>query len=123
MQSDQTFKKCPGCGAWFSLEDIHHSPEVRPIGLAIDPEDSHHCYLHFVHDHTGCGSSFLVHSKDLLQMPGIPVRDQSCFGGPQCSGLCTHLEELAACDAPCRLSAFRELILRLQGWREPEPTA
>jgi hypothetical protein len=111
--SFEQFKKCPGCGEWFSLDDVYDNSDLLPTGLIVDPKNSNHCTLHFVHLKQDCRTSFVIHSREFATAMGLGLDNGVGFGGPDCSGLCAHIDELQMCQSQCRIRAFRELMISL----------
>lgn len=107
----EIFKPCPGCGEWFSLDDILDMPALQPTGLTIDPSDQDNCYFHFIHMSDGCNSSFVIHSADLERGLRTPIQEESEYGQDHCPGYCARVDELKVCKNNCRLSRFREILL------------
>jgi hypothetical protein len=114
----EQFKKCPGCGKWFSLDDVYDRSDIQPTGISIDPRNINHCTLHFIHIREDCRTSFAIHSREFAIAMGLTLDGEHGFGGPECSGLCAHIDELILCQAPCRIRAFRELMVSLATRRE-----
>jgi hypothetical protein len=116
--SFEQFKKCPGCGEWFSLDDIYDRIDLLPTGIIVDPNNLDHCTLHFVHLKEKCRTSFVIHSREFADIMGFSSAVGVGFGGPNCSGHCAHIDELEACQSDCRIRPFRELMLSLVQRRE-----
>jgi hypothetical protein len=116
--SFEQFKKCPGCGKWLSLDDIYDRSDILPTGLMVDPRNVNHCALHFVHLTSDCRTSFVIHSREFAIAMGLTIDGEHGYGGPECSGLCAHMDELKECQTECRIRAFRELMVSLVSRRE-----
>jgi hypothetical protein len=107
----QQIKKCPGCGEWFSFYDLRDHAEIEPRGMMIDPKDSDHCSLHFVHRKPGCDTPFVVSSLQMVHLLGLNTEQKSAFGDQSCPGNCMRLEDLTSCAVSCRLQVYREFLL------------
>lgn len=108
-------KQCPGCGEWFSWLSIITDPNIRPLGLNIDPSDNDHGYLHFFHCAPHCNTAFVVSTREII--PRVIARPHSLTTGrpTSCPGHCTDLAELASCHHECSFAPIRRLFLEMFG--------
>lgn len=110
-------RRCPGCSALFTLEDLLRSPDIRPIGMLIETND--HSLNHYYFNHTcpSCGSTFVVPILDFLPLIREVVPERIMTGSDACEGRCTRIDDLAGCSAPCRYAPFRRFLLELRSGR------
>jgi hypothetical protein len=106
------FQICGSCKrAWSTWDSFVLDPEVRLLGLQaviIDPD-----FNVLVFEHR-CGSSVSILTRrlrHLLPEPEPADPPASLLGTDECRGHCRRLEDLEACDAPCRNARDRELTL------------
>ena len=71
------FYQCPCCQAWFSSQDILDSPQVEPLGMTFDQDDTGFNLLYFNHVEPGCGSTFTIEAQRLRD---VPVGDAAAGG-------------------------------------------
>ncbi|MFZ1685371.1 MAG: hypothetical protein WAU88_14740 [Candidatus Zixiibacteriota bacterium] len=111
------FKLCPGCRTWLSFDDILHDPNIHPTGIQVDPHDDRQCFLYFHHDTAGCGTSMVIHSRDLpISYLRAHVQGTTSAEG-LCPGYCSSPEEIANCSATCTVGTYRNFMLTLSRGR------
>jgi hypothetical protein len=125
------FQSCGSCKrAWPTCDSFISDPAVRLLGLQSLVANPDFNVLVFEHR---CGSSISILTPRLRHLlpepePGDPA--DSLRGTDQCRGHCRFLEDLEACDAPCRNARDRKLILLIERMKKeaqvsanPEPAA
>jgi hypothetical protein len=111
----RAFRVCGSCKqAWATWDAFVLDPGLRLLGLQMVPETPDASVLVFEHR---CGSSISVLTprlRHLLPEPAPDAPSTRLHGSSECRGHCRHLEDFAACDAPCSNARDRELILLVQ---------
>ena len=120
MKGD-TFKQCPVCGTWFTLDNIIHSPEIEPIGMTLDPANDDNCFLYFTHSAPECMTTFVIPVEDLRPALDEELTAPRVHPGEGCSGHCTTIADLSACRQNCELAVYRRFMLKLMSNRELLP--
>jgi hypothetical protein len=122
MLTDAEFARCGACHRpWSSWTDFVVDPGVRLLGLqaAFALPDTN--LLIFEHR---CGSTVSILAKRLRHLfPPSPEADglPSLRGTAECPGHCLSLEDLEACDRPCRNARDRDLIRLVQEIQRNRP--
>ena len=111
------FKQCPSCREWFSRRAILQNPQIRPIGMSVDPRNPDLSLLFFQHDSDHCGTSFTIPVKEFLPVIEEPL-NEDMMGRANCPGHCTHIDDLNECHLSCLYAPFRRLILSILENRE-----
>ena len=111
------FKQCPSCHEWFSRRAILMNPEIKPIGMSVNPNNPDLSLFFFEHDNGKCGTSFTIPVKEFLPVIEEPL-EENLMGRANCPGLCTHLDELSECHSKCLYAPFRRLVLTMLETRE-----
>jgi hypothetical protein len=118
------FQTCGSCKrAWPTWDSFVLDPAVRLLGfqsLVANPD-----FNALVFEHR-CGSSISILTPRLRHLlpepePGDPT--DSLRGTDPCRGHCRFLEDLEACDAPCRNARDRKLILLIQRMKKDVHTS
>jgi hypothetical protein len=96
---------------WPTWDSFVLDQAVRLLGLQaviIDPDFN---ALVFEHRCGGSVSILTRRLRHLLPEPEPAVPPARLLGTDECRGHCRRLEDLEACDAPCRNARDRELTL------------
>jgi len=105
------FKTCPHCGTeWPRRDDLLQDPEVRVFGYQLHPVEPLKGFYLFQHGRPGCDTSFAIQTEHFLDLASPSAHECMIFGEKDCEGHCLVVENLGACDAPCRGAAFREVL-------------
>jgi len=110
--SARPFQICGSCRRpWPTWESFVRDPAVRLLGLQSVVSNPDANLLVFEH---GCGSSISILARRLRHL--LPESEPHkpfphLMAGEQCRKHCLLIEDLEACDAPCRNARDRELIL------------
>lgn len=112
--SQGTIKICPGCKTAFTLHDLIQSPEIEPLGMQFENGDTSLNVYYFNHDRADCGSTFVVPAMAFRSMITEPIPESILAGTEVCGHHCLSMDDLAACDAPCRYAPFRRFLLSIR---------
>jgi hypothetical protein len=118
------FQICGSCKrVWSAWEDFVFDPQVRLIGLQATLNNPDFNALVFEHR---CGSSVSILAPRLRHL--LPESERNApetvlMGTTQCRGHCRLLQDLEACDAPCRNARDRKLILLVQQMKRAAGTS
>jgi len=111
-------KQCPNCKKWFSAVDILESPEVTPIGMHLDSDDSGFNLYFFNHTDGKCNTTFTIEVDKFEPFitEAIPVQNNA--GTEDCDNHCTRIDDLEACQMECHYAPYRRFLLSIIKKRE-----
>ncbi|MBD3403480.1 hypothetical protein GF420_11335 [candidate division GN15 bacterium] len=114
-------KQCPGCGEWFTWQQLIDDPNVRPLGMNVEVNDHRHGYLHFHHTTPGCNTAFVISTRDIIPRIIRAEADGHRGHSENCPGYCTSIDELRHCHTNCSFASVRSLLLEIVGKSDDEP--
>jgi hypothetical protein len=111
--------------AWATREDFLEDPSLKLLGLQVVAELPDANLIVWEHE---CGTSVSVLARRMHDLLSPPVDGDTwplplLLNSPDCQQLCTSLENLLACDRPCRNAFDRRVMAWLvqmverRGWR------
>ena len=109
----QHFKRCPGCGIWFTEDDIMTSPSVKPIGMAFMGVSINQIFYFFQHTDLTCGSSFLIEISKFTHLIEESIPEKSLYATKLCEGHCVDLHDLSECQTNCHNAPYRRYLLKM----------
>lgn len=114
MTGTPVCKVCPKCGTGLSLDDILTGRDVLPVGMLLERRSSPHSLFFFTHAPPDCGTTFTLPVDLFADLIEEPLPEDVLAGHIGCPGHCTRLDDLAACDQPCRNAPFRRFLLTIR---------
>jgi hypothetical protein len=105
------FKICTTCeDSWETRDEFIYDKDMKITGYQPAVSSEVLGYVLFTHDKPGCGSTLALESEDLLDLHTGPTTDRVLYGSDACKGHCYRVEDISACDSPCRNALVREVI-------------
>jgi len=123
--AQEPFRTCGMCRrSWATREEFLEDPALKLLGLQVVAELPDANLIMWEHE---CGTSVSVLARRLRDLLG-PVDGGAwplplLLGSKDCQQLCTKLENLGACDRPCRnafdrrVTAWLVQMVERRGWR------
>jgi hypothetical protein len=111
------FKQCPGCRVWFSADEIIESPNIEPVGMVLEGDETPMNLYYFNHLCPTCQTTFTIPVDDFK--PFIKS-DQDCVvvaGSQKCEKHCFELEDCSPCRQKCFYAPYRKFLKEMMKTR------
>lgn len=107
-------KRCPKCGAPFSLETLLHDEQLEVLGMLQVQGVPEMTAFYFNHLTAPCLTTFIVPVRAFAALVDEPIPARHLTTLEEgCTGQCARIEDLAECSASCTNAPYRRFMLRV----------